>query len=198
MWTGAIFLDRDGILNEMVYDSNHGTFDSPFIPEQVKIKTGAVEFVRDAKALGYKIIIVTNQPGIAKGTLTFSNLEKINKKIIELIGIGFIDDLIFCPHHPKGFLDVDSEYITECDCRKPKPGMIIHAANKHCINLSKSWMIGDGITDIQAGKAAGCKTILIANIKIEHLQKFMEFEIFPDLIAPTLNEALIRIESNSI
>ena len=76
--------------------------------------------------------------------------------------------------------------------------MIIQAANKHCINLSKSWMIGDGITDIQAGKAAGCKTILIANIKIEHLQKFKEFEILPDLIAPTLNEALIRIESNSI
>jgi D-glycero-D-manno-heptose 1,7-bisphosphate phosphatase len=194
MDTSALFFDRDGILNEMVYDSNHGIFDSPLIPEQVKIKNGAVELVRGAKALGYKIIIVTNQPGIAKGTLTFSNLEKINKKIIESIGKDFIDDLIICPHHPKGLLDIDSEYITECDCRKPKPGMIIQAASKHRINLSNSWMIGDGITDIQAGKSAGCKTMLIANIKIEHLQKFNEFEIFPDLIVPTLFEALLRIK----
>lgn len=198
MGTKAIFFDRDGILNEMIYDSNHGVFDSPLLPDQVKIKIGAVELVRGAKALGYKIIIITNQPGIAKGTLTFSNLEKINNKIIESIGKDLIDDLIICPHHPKGLLDIDSKYITECDCRKPKPGMIIQAANKYGIDLSKSWTIGDGITDVQAGTAAGCKTMLIADIKIEHLQKFKEFNVLPDIIVSTLNEALISIEQNSI
>jgi len=189
----AIFLDRDGTLNEMVYDSNHGIFDSPMIPGQVKIKPGTVDFVRGVKALGYKVIIVTNQPGIAKGTLTFSDLDKINDKIVESIGKEFIDDLIVCPHHPKGLLNKDSEYIMECDCRKPKPGMIIRAAGKHSIDLSKSWMIGDGITDVQAGIAAGCKTMLIADIKIEHFQKFKEFNILPDIIVKNLNEALKKL-----
>jgi len=194
----AIFIDRDGVLNEMVYDSNHGIFDSPFNPEQVKIKAGAIELVRGAKELGYKIIIITNQPGIAKGTLTFPNLEKINKKIIESIGTEFIDDIFICPHHPKGLLDIDSNYITDCDCRKPKPGMILQAATKYNIDLTKSWMIGDGITDIQAGSAGGCKTILVANLKIEHLQMFKEYNIVPDIIAPTLNEALIKIRRDNI
>lgn len=194
----AVFLDRDGTLNEMVYDSNHGIFDSPMLPEQVKLKPGAIELVRGAKALGYEVIIVTNQPGIAKGTLKFSDLEKINNKIIESIGKEFIDDLIICPHHPKGLLDPDSEYIMECNCRKPKPGMIIQAADKYSIYLSKSWMIGDGITDVQAGKAAGCKTMLIADVKIEHFQKFKEYKILPDIIVASLAEALSKLrDSNS-
>jgi D-glycero-D-manno-heptose 1,7-bisphosphate phosphatase len=189
----AIFIDRDGTLNEMVYDSNHGIFDSPMLPEQVKLKQGAVDLVRGAKALGYKIIIITNQPGIAKGTLKLSDLEKINEKIINSIGKEFIDDIIVCPHHPKGLLDPNSPYIMECDCRKPKPGMLIQAANKHSIDLSRSLMIGDGITDVQAGKAVGCKTMLVADIKLEHFQKFKELKILPDIIVATLSEALSKI-----
>ena len=191
----AMFLDRDGTLNEMVYNENHGLFDSPVLPLQIKLIAGSIEFVNRAKDLGYKIIVISNQPGIAKGTLTNKKLEAINKELFSKIGIGKIDDIFICPHHPNGMLDSQSKYIIDCKCRKPKPGMILDAAKKYNIDLSKSWMVGDGITDVQAGFAAGCKTMLIANIKVENLAKLEQKSVWPNVIVRNMFEAIDHLNN---
>ena len=197
MKSRAIFLDRDGTINELVYDSNHGIFDSPLNPEQLKVKPDAAYFVREVKTLGYKIIIVTNQPGIAKGTLSLENLKEINRRLLEAVGIDNIDDVYVCPHHPTGYLNEISEYVRECDCRKPEPGMILKAAERHNVDVSRSWMIGDGVADVQAGTAAGCKTMLVANIKVEHLARFLKNSIEPNVIVPTLRKALQELQQSN-
>ncbi len=191
----AMFLDRDGTLNEMIYYKNHGLFDSPLLPSQIKLIDGSNEFVNRAKDLGFKIIVVSNQPGIAKGTLTIEILEEINKELLDKIGVGKIDDVFICPHHPIGLLDSQSKYVIDCECRKPKPGMILDAAKKYNIDLSKSWMVGDGITDVQAGSAAGCKTMLIANIKVEHLAKLEQKSVWPDIVVRNLFEAINHLNN---
>ena len=195
MRSKAIFLDRDGTLNEMVYNENHGIFDSPMLPSQLKVIAGSTDLVNRAKELGYKVIIISNQPGIAKGTLTIENLKAINNKLLTIIGIDKIDDIFFCPHHPDGLLDPQSKYIFDCECRKPKPGMLLEAAKKHDIELSNSWMIGDGITDVQAGVAAGCKTMLIANIKVEHLAMLEKKSVWPEIIVPNIYGAINHLNS---
>jgi D-glycero-D-manno-heptose 1,7-bisphosphate phosphatase len=134
---------------------------------------------------GYLAVIVTNQPVIARGEVTFSELNEMHRKMETLLGAegAYIDALYFCPHHPhKGYAGEIKELKIECDCRKPKPGMLIHAAKEFNIDLNQSWMIGDGENDVKAGKAAGCKTALICNdaspvdsdIKVKSLKEAVE------------------------
>jgi len=116
--------------------------------------------------LGYLAIVVTNQPVIARGEVTVEQLQEIHFKMETLLGLegAYIDAIYYCPHHPhKGFEGEITELKIDCDCRKPKPGMILKAANDFNIELNESWMIGDGENDVLAGKAAGCKTVLIGN-----------------------------------
>lgn len=169
----AVFVDRDGTLNEMVYDEAHGLFDSPRRPEQVRAVPFAGRFLRDLRALGYRIIVVTNQPGIAKGTLKLAQLHAVNKRLLELLSHedGTWDDLRFCPHHPEGGPGAKSKYVTACECRKPKPGLLVAAARDHGLDLERSWMVGDGLVDVQAGRAAGCRTILVTRLKIEQVER---------------------------
>lgn len=169
----AVFVDRDGTLNAMVYDETHGLFDSPRRPGQVRAVPGAGRFLRDLRALGYRVIVVTNQPGIAKGTLTPAQLKAVNKRLRELLSRegGDWDDLRFCPHHPGGGPGAKSKYVTDCDCRKPKPGLLVAAARDHGLDLARSWMVGDGLVDVQAGRAAGCRTILVTRLKIEQVER---------------------------
>ena len=112
--------------------------------------------------------MVTNQPVIARGDVTLEELDEIHKKMETLLGLegAYIDGLYFCPHHPdKGFDGEIPEYKIDCDCRKPKPGLLFRAAQDFNINLSQSWMIGDDDNDVFAGKNAGCKTIRIEKDK---------------------------------
>ena len=109
----AAFVDRDGTINEMVYDETHGTMDSPRRPEQVALAKNAAAFLHGLRELGYLIVIVTNQPGIAKGTLTEPELNAVNHRIADLLLPARWDELRFCPHHP--------DFGSVCDCRKPKP-----------------------------------------------------------------------------
>ena len=175
MGTKAIFLDRDGTLNEMVYDETHGLLDSPRRPEQVVLIAGVAAFMRQARDAGYKLVVVTNQPGIAKDTLMLPDLERVNGRLAELLKQegAWWDALYFCPHHPKGQPGVASPYVMDCDCRKPKPGMLIRAAAEMDIDLHSSWMIGDGLNDIQAGNAAGCRTVLVTGLKVEQVERFL-------------------------
>ena len=152
----AVFLDRDGTINKYV----------GFLRDidQFELIEGVAEAIKRINASGYLCIVVTNQPVIARGEVTVPQLEEIHNKMETLLGLegAYIDGLYYCPHHPhKGFEGEISELKFDCECRKPKPGMLLKAAEDFNIDLSKSWMVGDGENDIKAGENAGCKTCLI-------------------------------------
>ena len=154
----AIFLDRDGTINKYV----------GFLRDMddFELLPGVAEAIRKINSSGYLAIVVTNQPVIARGEVTFEQLEEIHNKMETLLGQegAYLDAIYFCPHHPdKGFEGEVSELKIDCECRKPKPGMLLKAAEDFNIDLSSSWMIGDGNHDFGAGKNAGCHTALIGN-----------------------------------
>ncbi len=192
----AVFIDRDGTLNSMVYDETHGLLDSPRRPEQVRLVKDAAEFLRGLRKAGFLTVVVTNQPGIAKGTLTLEELYAVNRKVARLLEAGRAewDDLCFCPHHPKG---VKRAYAKKCACRKPKPGMLLQAAKEHGIALRGSWMVGDGLNDIQAGRAAGCRTILVTKLKLDQVEQFFALKnARPTAVAASLKDALRIIKGS--
>ena len=152
----AVFLDRDGTINKYV----------GFLRDidDFELLPGVAEAVRLINASGYLAIVVTNQPVIARGEVTVPQLQEIHNKMETLLGAegAYLDAIYYCPHHPhKGYEGEVPELKIDCDCRKPKPGMLLKAAEEFNIDLSQSWMIGDGENDIKAGKAAGCRTALI-------------------------------------
>lgn len=191
----AVFVDRDGTLNEMVYDETHGLLDSPRRPSQVRLRAGAGHFLAGIRVLGYLVVVVTNQPGLAKGTLTLWDLNQVNQRLLRLLQrenarAGW-DDLRVCPHHPTGGSRGRKRWIGDCSCRKPKPGLLLVAARERGINLKQSWMVGDGLNDVQAGRAAGCRTILVTSLKIEQIERFFgRGGAVPDFIVPDLQAAL--------
>jgi len=189
----AIFLDRDGVINEIIYHKEMGVIDSPFTVEQFKLLPNAAKAISKFHNLGYKVIIVSNQPGLAKDNFTLEIFEKMKEKMRkELKKNGAkIDAEYYCLHHPYAKV---KKYKKNCDCRKPKSGMLLKATKDHNIDLAQSWMIGDGITDIKAGQTAGCKTIFIGRMKCD-LCKLMEDEqVKPNYIAPNLFKAALIIE----
>ena len=152
----AVFLDRDGTINEYVgFLRNIGDF---------RLLPGTAEAIRRIHDLGYLAVVATNQPVIARGEVTPAELEEIHKKMETLLGQegAFIDGLYFCPHHPdRGFPGERPKYKIVCGCRKPRPGMLLKAAEDFNIDLGRSWMVGDGRHDVEAGRNAGCRTALI-------------------------------------
>ena len=152
----AVFLDRDGTINEYVGFLRR-TEDMTLLP-------GAAEAINRIHDAGYLAIVVTNQPVIARGEVSLNGLDEIHRRMETLLGLegAYIDDLFFCPHHPDaGFPGERPEYKIPCACRKPKPGMLLAAAKKYNIDLADSWMVGDSGRDVAAGQAAGCRTALI-------------------------------------
>ena len=122
--------------------------------------------IRKINEAGYLAIVVTNQPVIARGEVSFEELEEIHNKMETLLGKegAYLDAIYYCPHHPhKGYEGERPELKIECDCRKPKPGMLFKAAEDFNIDLSQSWMIGDGENDVKAGINAGCKAVLLSD-----------------------------------
>ncbi len=189
----AIFLDRDGVINEIVYHKEMGILDSPANADEIKLFPDVGKAINSFKNLGFKVIIVSNQPGIAKDKFTIDAFEKMKERVkVELEKQGAnVDAEYYCLHHPEGIL---KEYTQICDCRKPKPGMILQAAKDHDIDLSSSWMIGDGITDVKAGQSAGCKTIFIGRMKCDLCNLIEEEGAKPDHIAPNLYKASLIVE----
>jgi D,D-heptose 1,7-bisphosphate phosphatase len=156
----AIFLDRDGTINAL-----NGFLKKP---EDFVLIDGAGEAIKKINSLGFLAIVITNQPVIARGEIDFETLELIHKKMETDLGKygAYIDDLFFCPHHyDKGFPGERPEYKIDCDCRKPKPGMIFQAAQKYNIDLGESFMVGDDKRDVEAGINAGCTSIFLTNGK---------------------------------
>ena len=152
----AIFLDRDGTINKSVgFLTNINDFE---------LEEGAAEAIKKINNSGYLAIVITNQPVIARGEVTLEELDEIHNKMERLLGEqgAYLDAIYYCPHHPdKGFVGERIEYKIICDCRKPKPGMILNASKDYNIDLEQSYMIGDHKNDILCGKNAGCKTALI-------------------------------------
>ena len=149
----ALFLDRDGVLIEEVeYLSD---------PGQVRLIRGAAAAVRRANEAGWLVVVVSNQSGVARGFFPESVLPEVGRVIEDrlLVEAGAsVDRFYYCPHHPTAGR---GGYRIDCDCRKPKPGMLLKAAAELGIDLARSWMVGDRATDLQAGAAAGCRTILV-------------------------------------
>ena len=154
----AIFLDRDGTINKYVGFLRN--------IEQFELLSGVSEAIRKINQSGYLAVVVTNQPVLARGEVTYTELQEIHNKMETILGKdgAYLDGIYFCPHHPdKGFKGEVKELKINCNCRKPNPGLLLQAASDFNINLEQSWMIGDGKNDIQAGKNAGCKTVLIGD-----------------------------------
>lgn len=152
----AVFLDRDGTINVykgFLRDAN-----------EFELIDGVAEAIREINLSGYLCVVITNQPVIARGEVTWNELEEIHKKMETLLGRkgAYLDGIYFCPHHPhSGFKGEIEALKFDCDCRKPKPGLLLKASEDINIDLTKSWMIGDSGNDVKAGKAAGCKTVLV-------------------------------------
>ena len=153
----AIFLDRDGTINKYVgFLRNINDFE---------LLPGASDAIKMINSSGYLAIVITNQPVIARGEVTFEELDEIHNKMETLLGNdgAYLDAIYYCPHHPhRGYDGEIPELKIDCDCRKPKPGLLFKAAKDFNIDLSKSWMIGDDDTDVEAGFNAGCRAIKLS------------------------------------
>jgi D-glycero-D-manno-heptose 1,7-bisphosphate phosphatase len=145
----AIFFDRDGVLIE----------DSHYVGSvaEVRLIPGAADAVRKARAAGFAAVVVTNQSGVARGMFAEEVVHQVNRHIEAETGVVF-DRWEYCPHHTDGVI---AEFARECDCRKPKPGMLLRAAAALGVDLARSWMIGDRASDLDAGFAAGCRCVLV-------------------------------------
>ena len=192
----AVFLDRDGVINELVYYQEQEVIDSPFTPRQFQLIPGVTEALKTLSDNGYLTILVSNQPGIAKGNMTEKNFELIRQKmILELIkGGAVLDGEYYCLHHPKA---VVAKYRVLCDCRKPLPGLLLKAAGEKDINLKQSWIIGDNLSDIQTGLSAGCRTILIGTMKCDLCRLISEKNTQPNRICSDLVEAVKYLSKES-
>ncbi|MCR4708128.1 MAG: HAD-IIIA family hydrolase, partial [Clostridiales bacterium] len=178
----AIFLDRDGTINrknDLIYSE-----------EQFELEQNAAEAIREINRSGYLAIVVTNQPVVARGLCGIEDVENIHRKMETLLGRegAFVDAVFFCPHHPdKGYPEENPDYKIPCACRKPKTGMLQAAAERFNIDLSASWMVGDGTMDIQTGVNAGTHTALVLT---GDAGKDGKYAVTPELIGDDLLAAV--------
>ncbi len=185
----AIFLDRDGVINQMVYQPDFGLVDSPSKPDEFILLPGISHLVRAINEMGLLVIVISNQPGIAKGKFTEELLEAMTDKMHRELASweARLDAVYYCLHHPEASIP---KYKTHCDCRKPKPGLLFRAAQEWGIDLKGSYFIGDGVTDVLAGQAAGTRTILIASRKPYLYEALSEHKANPNHIVASLEEAV--------
>src|SRR3989344_5211271 len=188
----AVFMDRDGIINELVYNPEFGTIDSPLNPKQVVLNFGIIELLKSVLKKGFTGVIISNQPSIGLGKTTLKNHQKIINKIQQKLKKKEVrvDSQFYCFHHPFAKL---KRYKKVCNCRKPAIGLFEIAVKELNIDLSKSWMIGDGVDDVIAGEKMGCKTILLANISASENLRIIEKQlgkIKPDFIIKKLVDAI--------
>lgn len=180
----ALFLDRDGVINEEVNGAHSA--------QDIQLIAGAAAAIGAANRAGMPVICVTNQPDIAKGLMDWNDLRAVNAEIDRQLakeGSAYIDDVFACPHHPeRGWEGEVPELKIECDCRKPRDGLLKRAAETHNIDLCRSWLIGDRYCDVAAGLSAGTRTILVMT---GHAGDDRDrFDIRPDAICRDIGEAV--------
>ena len=182
----AIFLDKDGTLIEDVpYNVD---------PALIRLYPGVPEALRRFRSAGYRLIVISNQAGVARGYFEESALAGVRETLYGLLAAEGVplDGFYYCPHHPDG---VVAAYAVACECRKPGPGMILRAAREHCVDLAGSWMIGDILNDVEAGSRAGCRTVLVDNGN--ETEWVAGAGRTPDLVVGTVLEAALRIAGDS-
>jgi histidinol-phosphate phosphatase family protein len=185
----AAFLDRDGTLNATVVDPTSGQHESPLRVADVRLLSGAVAGARKLAQAGYALVCVSNQPAAAKGRTSVQELLAVHERVVELLACEGVrlDASRLCLHHPQGVL---AGLAGECDCRKPAPGMLLDLAHELGFELTSSWMLGDSDTDVVAGAAAGCKTVLIEYPGSSHRRRG---RTRPDLLAVDLTDAAVQL-----
>jgi D,D-heptose 1,7-bisphosphate phosphatase len=178
----AIFIDKDGtLIPDIPYNVD---------PGRISLQEGALNGLHRLQEAGYLLIIISNQSGVARGLFKEEALLNVQHKIESLLAVKgvVLNGFYYCPHYPNAAI---KEYAVECDCRKPQPGMLLKAARELDIDLSRSWMIGDILNDVEAGKKAGCKTVLIDNGNEKDW--FVNELRTPDYKAKTIEEAAFQI-----
>lgn len=177
----AVFLDRDGTINVEVEHLDHES--------KLELIDGAAEGITLLRKAGFKIVVVTNQSVIARGRISEGKLRQIHWALSESLlsnGARF-DAVYYCPHHPQ---EGNGDYTISCDCRKPKPGMLLQASREMEIDLSRSYIVGDKLSDLEAGRAAGCSEILVRTGYGPHSEALLkEGNHRPDYVADDLLDA---------
>lgn len=182
MANAAVFFDRDGTLIEDPGYLNH--------PDQVKLLDGAAEVLKELKLLDYRAVVVTNQSGVARGIVSEEMLGRIHERLGELLAQkgAALDGVYYCPYHPEGVIP---KYRQDSDWRKPAPGMLLAAAEEMEIDLTRSWVIGDSLRDVEAGRRAGCRTILLQSASASQEETGTDG---PDYVAVNIREAANMIK----
>lgn len=188
----AVLLDRDGVVTEPVRDPRLGTPESPLNARDVALVPGAADAITELRARGWALAVCSNQPAAAKGHVAFDELEAVHDRAVELLGdaADAVDGWFYCPHHPDGTVALLAR---QCSCRKPAPGLLHDAAAALDIDLAVSWMVGDADRDVQAGRAAGCRTALIEHPGSAHRRGG---DVQPDVRVTDLS-ALVPIIGNA-
>lgn len=185
----AIFLDRDGVVNQIVFCEETEQLDSPLHKEELVLENGAVEAMRFMQEAGYYLFIVTNQPAAAKGKVLLEELYDVNTELCRRLhrqGID-IDAVEICPHHPEGSEKAGERFlIKKCNCRKPAAGMLEAVCRRFRVDRAGSWMAGDSFTDVLAGISAGVRTVFLGDYKCD-VCKCLQYRK-PDLICKDLIE----------
>ena len=180
----ACFLDRDGVLIEEE--------DYLCDPARARLCSGAVEAIKLAHSVGRKVFLISNQAGLAKGKFKMEDLKAVHAKVEELLaeqGVA-LDGYYYCPHHAKGIVP---EYTRECSCRKPGPGMILTAAEEHDLDVKNSFMIGDRLTDLEAGVNAGCSAVALVRTGYGETQELPEYPGVTVIDAKNIGEAVAAL-----
>lgn len=193
----VIFLDRDGTLNEIVFNDETESLDSPLEAGQLTLLPGTAEALKMLKEMGYSLIVVTNQPAAAKGKVTLGKLYDVNNRLRDVLMDNDIqfDEILMCAHFPKAKDNVKDKFlIKECNCRKPKPGLLEKAMEKFCVAKDKSYMVGDSYVDVLAGAAAGLKTVFLGRYKCDACQLLGESK--PDFVFENLSGFAEYLKAN--
>lgn len=185
---GAVFLDRDGVINKLIYHRDAGIVDSPFTAAQFQLFPRVPAAVRMLNRMGLPVVIVSNQPGIAKKHFSAGTLHSFDRKLRDSLKAGgaHVDAIYYCTHHPESLVP---SLRKRCSCRKPGIGMFKRAAKELGISLADSYMIGDGLSDIEAGARAGCRTVFVGRWKCECCAFIRPQGLRPTLVAKDLWEA---------
>jgi D-glycero-D-manno-heptose 1,7-bisphosphate phosphatase len=186
MQPGALFLDRDGTINTEV--------DFLSSPSGLRLLPRSADAIRRANTLGFRVIVISNQSGVARGLVTEEQLAAIHAELRQQLSASgaSVDAIYYCPHHPE---IGEGPYRSDCDCRKPKPGMLVRAAREFGIELQRSYVVGDRMIDLQAAQSVGATAILVrTGYGEQELELCRREHVTPDIVAGDLFAAVEQIE----
>lgn len=187
MTNRALFVDRDGVINELVHYPSHGEWESPRDVQSLRMVRGVGAALRTANEKGWRVFVITNQPSYAKGKCSLESLQLVHRRVLDQLeseGV-MISGSYVCYHHPQSVI----EGFRECECRKPSPFFLQKAAREQQLDLSRSWIVGDQDMDIEAGRRAGCRTALV---EYEY-SRAKRGKIQPDIVCTDLDEVVQKI-----